>query len=333
MGGDEAPRSIVAGAVAAARRLQVHPVLVGPAACLEREVSRYRGAARLPLSIVDAPEMVGMDEPPATALRRKPGASVRVAASLVASGEADALFSAGNTGATVMAAHAALGMLPGVERPALASAIPTQARPAVLLDLGANAACRPRHLVQFAVMGAVYARLALGIEEPRVGLLSIGQEESKGNDLTREAHRLLKESPLRFVGNIEARDIYSGHGDVIVCDGFTGNIAIKVSEAVVDMVAAYLQGATTRTGRAKTAGATVGTGAGADRFGRLLRRLDAAEYGGAPLLGVGGVCIVGHGRSSPRAVENAVGMAARFAADDVVGRIERDIASMGDFVR
>jgi len=316
----------VAGAVAAVRRLPIHAVLVGPAAVLERELARHRGAAGLPLTIVEAPEAIGMADAPAVALRRKPAASIRVAASIVAAGGAEALFSAGNTGATVLAAHAAFGMLPGVDRPALASTIPTKARPAVLLDLGANAACRPPHLVQFAVMGAVYARLALGVSEPRVGLLSIGEEETKGNDLTREAHRLLKAAPLRFIGNIEARDIYSGCSDVIVCDGFTGNIAIKVSEGVVDMVEAFLRG---DAGRRRPRGAD--SRAIPRAFARLRRRVDASEYGGAPLLGVAGVCIVGHGRSSTKAVSNGIALAARVAGDDLVGRIEQGIRGMGGF--
>ncbi|MFB3854285.1 MAG: phosphate acyltransferase PlsX [Vicinamibacterales bacterium] len=326
MGGDEAPRAVVAGAVRAARRLPVDLVLVGAASAIEREIDRHRDARALRLAVKDAAESVGMEEAPAAALRSKPGASIRVAAAMVASGEASGLFSAGNTGATVMAAHGEIGMLPGVDRPALASAIPTRNTPAVLLDLGANSSCRPRHLVQFAVMGAVYARAALGIERPRVGLLSIGHEEGKGNALTREAYRLLKSGPLSFVGNIEARDIYSGKGDVIVCDGFTGNIAIKVSEAVVDMVEASLL---EEKGRGRSAGAA-GVASGERVFRRLRRRFDWAEYGGAPLLGVAGVCIVGHGRSSARAVENGIAMAARFANDEVVRRIERDIASIGE---
>jgi len=318
---------IVAGAVAAARRWPIHVTLVGPASILEREVARYPDAATLPVAVVDAPDAVQMAEAPGPALRHKPGASIRVAASLVARGEAEALYSAGNTGATVLATHGALGMLRGVDRPALASAIPTKGRPAVLLDLGANAVCRPRHLVQFAAMGVVYARVALGVDRPRVGLLSIGEEETKGNDLTRETHRLLKAAPLQFIGNIEARDVYSGQSDVIVCDGFTGNIAIKVSEGVVDMVASLIR-ADAEVRRRRTAPVSRAV---PRAFGRLRRRLDASEYGGAPLLGIAGVCIVGHGRSSARAVRNAIALAARFARDDVAGRIEREIAAMGDF--
>jgi glycerol-3-phosphate acyltransferase PlsX len=233
------------------------------------------------------------------------------------------MFSAGNTGATVLAAHAAFGMIPGAERPALATTIPTRDRAAVLIDIGANAECRPQHLVQFAAMGTVYARLALGLEHPRVGLLSIGQEETKGNDLTREAHRLLKAGPLRFVGNVEARDLYSGQADVIVCDGFTGNIALKVSEGLAEMVEDLL--------REEVRRSLGGVGSFFSRraFRQFRHRVDYSEVGGAPLMGVGGLCIVGHGRSSAKAVYNGVAMAARFAAYGLVRRVEQEIAATG----
>jgi glycerol-3-phosphate acyltransferase PlsX len=243
-----------------------------------------------------------MAESPSAALRRKPGASIRIAADTVARGEAAALFSAGHTGATVMAAHAAFGMLPGVDRPALAAVIPTPHRPAVLLDVGASVECRPQHLLQFAVMGRVFARVALGIEAPRVGLLSIGEEATKGNELTREAHRLLKASLPSFIGNVEARDVYRGLADVIVCDGFTGNVALKISEGLVDVI----EGMMSR---------------------ELSVLTDYAEHGGAPLLGVNGVAIVGHGRSSAKAVRNAVLMAHRFASGRLIARLEGEIAA------
>ena len=182
-----------------------------------------------------------MHESPAAAFRRKPSSSIRIAVGAVAEGRAGAVVSAGNTGATVMASHAALGLLSGVQRPALATAIPTKTSRAVLLDVGANAECRPAHLLHFAVMGSVYAQSALGIAQPRVGLLSIGEEETKGNELTRDAHRALKDAPVRFIGNVEARDVYSGVADVIVCDGFTGNVALKVSEGLAEMVEALLR--------------------------------------------------------------------------------------------
>jgi glycerol-3-phosphate acyltransferase PlsX len=302
MGGDFAPRLVVDGAIAATRNPDLGVALVGRADLVEAEVARHGDADHTRVRIVDAPDVVTMEESPSAALRRKSGASIRVAADMVATGDAAALFSAGHTGATVMAAHAAFGMLPGVDRPALAATIPRPQRPAILLDVGASVECRPPHLVQFAVMGGVYARVAFGIEAPRVGLLSIGEEATKGNELTREAHRLLKASTLSFIGNVEARDVYSGKADVIVCDGFTGNVALKVSEGLVEVLADFLT----------------------EDF---RRRVDYSEYGGAPLLGVAGVTIVGHGRSSAKAVQNAVALAHRFAAARFIERVEREIAS------
>ena len=302
MGGDFAPRLVVDGALAAVRHADLGVVLVGREEVLGAELARHGALDRSCIRVVHAPDVVTMEETPAAALRRKPGASIKVAADLVACGEAAGVFSAGHTGATVIAAHAAFGMLAGVDRPALAAAIPRPEHPAVLLDVGATIDCRPSHLVQFAVMGAVYARVAFGIGSPRVGLLSIGEEATKGNELTREAHRLLQASPLSFIGNVEARDVYTGKADVIVCDGFTGNVALKVSEGLVEVLADFLS----------------------DEF---RRRVDYSEYGGAPLLGVAGVTIVGHGRSSAKAVQNAVTLAHRFAEQRFVARIEREIAA------
>jgi glycerol-3-phosphate acyltransferase PlsX len=307
MGGDFAPGPIVEGVMAAARALPTSVRLVGPVRALEAEVSKWPDAGARAVTLVDAPDVVGMNEAPTAALRKKPGASIRIAVQQVADGLASAVVSAGSTGATVMAARTGLGLVTGVERPALAALIPTTGRPAVLLDVGANAECRPGHLVQFGVMGAVFAQIALGLERPRVGLLSIGEEESKGNELTREAHQLLKGAPINFIGNVEARDVYAGVADVIVCDGFTGNVALKISESLVDMIETLAHGALTP---------------------ELSRRLDAAEYGGALLLGVKGIVIVGHGRSTATAVENAIGLAHRFSEGRLVERLERGIAAI-----
>jgi glycerol-3-phosphate acyltransferase PlsX len=323
MGGDYAPQTIIDGALAAARQQQIGLLLVGDRAAIERQLGRHRDAARLDIEVVEAADTIAMSESPAAALRRKPHASIRVTSAAVADGRAAALFSAGNTGATVVAAHSAFGMIAGVDRPALATTIPTRERAAVLVDVGANAECRPQHLVQFAAMGTVYARLALGLERPRVALLSIGEEETKGNDLTREAHRLLKSGPLHFMGNLEARDVYSGQADVIVCDGFTGNIALKVSEGLVEMVEDLLRDEI----RSSLGG--IGSFFFRTAFRQFRRRVDYSEYGGAPLLGVAGLCIVGHGRSSAKAVHNAVAMASRFAAHGFVERIEQQIAATG----
>ena len=320
MGGDHAPSAIVDGAVAAARHLDVRIALIGSTPRVRAALDAHGDWQDLSIDIVDAPDVVGMEEAPAAALRRKPGASIRVAATCVAQREAAALVSAGHTGAAVMAAYAAFGTIPGVDRPALATAIPTRGRPAVLLDAGASVECRPQHLLQFAIMGGVYARVALGVVRPRIGLLSIGEEETKGNELTREAHRLLKAAPVNFIGNIEGREIYSGVADVVVCDGFTGNIVLKTSEGLVDAVEALL-GDELR----GTFSSQVGYLLSRRAFRRFRKRVDYSEYGGALLLGVAGLTIACHGRSSAKAVRNAIAMAYRFAANDFIHRIEHDI--------
>jgi glycerol-3-phosphate acyltransferase PlsX len=324
MGGDAGPSVIVAGALVAARHLQVGLLLVGDAPAIEAELARHPVASlfrRIDVRIVHAPDHVAMSESAAHALRRKPRASIKVAAEAVRDGAADALFSAGHTGASVMAAHAAFGLLRGVDRPALATIVPTRRAPAILLDAGATVGCRPPHLVQFAVMGSAYARVALGLEHPRVGLLSVGEEESKGNELTREAHHLLKDAPITFIGNIEGRDVYAGEADVIVCDGFTGNVTLKVSEGLVETIEALLHDEL-----AATFGGRVGYVLSRQAFRRFRRRVDYSEYGGAPLVGLNGLCIVGHGRSSAKAVANAVTMAVRAVREDLLGRLSRDVA-------
>lgn len=322
MGGDFAPRHVIDGALAAARHFDLGVKLVGPGGALEAELADRADVDRASVRVVDAPDVVAMDESPATALRRKPGASIRVAAELVGHGEAAALFSAGHTGATVMAAHAAFGMVPGVDRPALAVTIPTRGRPAILLDVGASVECRPQHLLQFAVMGCVYARLGFGVAAPRLALLSTGEEASKGNELTREAHRLLKAAQAGFIGNVEARDVYSGAADVIVCDGFTGNVVLKISEGLVELIETLLGNELSSTFTMR-----VGSLLARRALRRFRRRVDYSEYGGAPLLGVAGVAIVGHGRSSARAVRNGIAMAYRFAADRFIERVEQEIAA------
>ena len=320
MGGDDAPGSIVGGALVAARHLQAALLLVGERDALERELARHPGSGSLDVQLLDAPERIEMAEPAAAALRRKPGASIRVAAEAVRDGRAAALFSAGHTGASLLAAHAAFGRLPGVDRPALATIIPTSRHRAVLLDSGATVECRPHHLVQFAVLGAAYARIALECPDPRVGLLSVGEEESKGNDLTREAHQLLKQAPIRFVGNIEGRHVYGGDADVIVCDGFTGNVMLKISEGLVETVDRLLQDELS-----STFGTRVGYLLSRQAYRRFRKRLDYSEYGGAPLVGLNGLCIVGHGRSSPKAVRNAVAMAAKFLNENLLDKLAREI--------
>ncbi len=323
MGGDHAPAHPVDGAVAAARHLGIGIDLVGREVAIRAELARHPDAGDLDVRVVDAPDVVEMCESPAKALRRKPRASIRVAAEHVASGQAAALFSAGHTGASVVAAHAAFGMLPGVDRPALAPTVPTRQGAAVLLDAGATVECKPQHLVQFAHMGAVYARVGLGIQTPRIGLLSIGEEETKGNELTRETHQRLKASSLSFVGNVEARGIFSGDADVVVCDGFTGNVALKLSEGLVEMVEDLL-GEELQS----TFSSQVGYLLSRRAFRRFRKRVDYSEFGGAPLLGVAGLCIVGHGRSSVKAVRNAVVMASRMANNQIMDRLRAETVKL-----
>src|SRR3954470_579551 len=221
-----------------------------------------------------------------------------------------------------MAAHAAFRRLPGVDRPALATIIPTRREPAVLLDSGATVECRPQHLVQFAIMGSAYARVAFGCASPRVGLLSVGEEATKGNELTREAHQLLKSAPINFAGNVEGPDVFAGEVDVIVCDGFTGNVTLKISEGLVDTVERLLHDELT-----PTFGTRGGYLLSRQAFRRFRKRVDSSEYGGAPLVGVNGLCVVGHGRSSAKAVRNAVAIAARFVSQGLLEKLARDVAA------
>ena len=320
MGGDHAPAALVAGAVQAARRRGLKVVLTGPADLLRAELETAGGAG-LGIGIVDAPQSVGMDESPLTAHRRKPESSVRVAAALVARGDAQAFFSAGHTGATFLAARAAFGVARGVERPALAVSVPTRAGAAILLDAGANLECEPSHLCQFGVMGAAYARLALGIEHPTVGLLSIGEEAGKGNDLIREAHALLARAPIEFLGNLEAREFFSGRADVIVCDGFTGNISLKVGEGLVELAQEILREETGTELVSQIVGLLTRRA-----FARFRARFDYAERGGAPLLGLDRLAVVGHGRSSAQAVESGIATAAKLADTRVLERMTAALA-------
>ena len=316
MGGDDGPGTIIDGALVAARHLQIGLLLAGDRHVIARELSRHPAAGALDLEILDTPEHVDMAEQASVALRRKPRASIKLACEAVRDGRAAAVFSAGHTGASVMAAITAFGRLSGIERPALATIIPTRQEPAVLLDSGAMVECRPQHLVQFAEMGSAYARLAFGRPAPRVGLLSVGEEEGKGNELTRDAHQLLKSASINFVGNIEGRDVYAGETDVIVCDGFTGNVTLKISEGLVEAIESLLHAELQ-----STFGSQIGYLLSAQAFRRFRKRVDYSEYGGALLLGINGVCIVGHGRSSAKAVRNAVTMAFRAVNEGLLEKL------------
>jgi len=311
MGGDYGPAVIVEGAVAAAREYGASLVLVGDKAAIERELARCR-ASDLALEVRHASQVVGMAEAPSQALRRKRDSSLRVAADLVRDGEAAALVSAGNTGAAMAIAMFVVGVLPGVDRPAIAAVLPNLRGFTVLLDAGANVDPKPKHLVQFAVMGHVYARDILGHANPRVGLLSVGAEEGKGNDLTKEAYDELKDSSLNFVGNVEGRDIYNGRCDVVVTDGFTGNVALKISESLAETLGSMIREELTRDARSR-----LGAALARRAFDRFKRRVDYTEMGGAPLLGINGAAIICHGASPVKAIKNAVRVAGEWATADL----------------
>ncbi len=320
MGGDVGPPVTVEGAVAAAREYGLEVVLVGDTPTLERELARHR-AGGLPITLRHASQVVAMDEPPSQALRRKRDSSLRVAAELVRDGEAAAFVSAGNTGAAMAIAMFTLGVLPGVDRPAIAVVLPNLKARTILLDVGANVDPKPRHLVQYALMGHVYARDILGVATPRVGLLSVGEEEGKGNELVREVFKALEEMPLNFVGNVEGRDLYNGSVDVVVTDGFTGNVALKISESLADMILHLIREELTRTAVAKLGALLV-----RPAVRRFWRRVDYNELGGAPLLGINGACIISHGASPPRAVKNAIRVAAEWVRLDVNAHIRATLA-------
>ena len=322
MGGDHAPERPVAGALAAlgGPELDLQIVLVGD----ERVVSPLLPGDSRDERLVfqHAPDIIGMDEAPATALRSKRDSSILVGIELQKAGEADAFVSAGNTGAVMAAALTTLGRIEGIARPAIMTAFPTQGDPCLVLDVGANAESKPHHLAQFALMGHVYAAEVLGRESPRVGLLSIGEEASKGNDLTIAAHRLLAESGLNFVGNVEGRDVLGGAVDVVVTDGFTGNVLLKFAESFIDFLASEVEREVRSSRRA-----SLGAWLMRPTFRRLERRIDYAEYGGAPLIGVDGIVIICHGGSSVKAFRNAILVARRAVECDLARRIERAIAS------
>ena len=323
MGGDHAPKAEVEGAVRAARGLGVRVVLVGRKPDIEKELSQFGDASALPIEIQHATERITMEDSAAKAVRTKRDSSIRIATRLVREGGAQGVVSAGNTGAVMATAKMVLGMLPGVDRPALASAFPTLVgKPVIVVDVGANVDCNPCMLAQFAVMGEIYSRVIFHTPEPTVGLLSIGEEEHKGNDLTRNATPLLKALPVKFIGNVEGSDIYSGKTDVIVCDGFIGNVALKVSEGLVDMVYTTL-----RESLEKTVTRKLGYVLARSAFKDFKKRVDYSEYGGAPLLGVKGVCIICHGRSNANAIKNAIRVAAKFASGGINEEIETELNS------
>jgi glycerol-3-phosphate acyltransferase PlsX len=325
MGSDSAPHSEVEGAIQAAREYKVAVLLVGKENVLH-PLLREKGGSGLPIEIHNATQVITMDEQPSAALRRKKDSSVRIAADLVRNGSASGLVSAGNTGAVMAISKMVIGVVPGVDRPSLATVLPTLEGHAVLLDVGANIECKPHQLVQFAIMGHLFSKKIVGVASPRVGLLSVGEEESKGNDLTKEVYKALKGIHINFIGNVEGRDIYNGRADVIVCDGFTGNVALKTSEGLVEAVLKLLRNELSRNLQAK-----LGALLSQESFKRLKKRLDYSEYGGAPLIGLRGVCIICHGRSSGYAIKNAIRVAKEFSENQVNAKLESELAQLGSY--
>jgi glycerol-3-phosphate acyltransferase PlsX len=309
---------IVEGALAAREGLAggASIVLVGRQDAILNELGRL-GADPAAFEIVDAKEVVAMGEQPSATLRRKRESSIAVGLRLVKEGRAQGFISAGNTGAVAANALIILGRIRGVERPAIATFVPTRTGGAVLLDVGAGVDPKPAHMVQHAVMGACYATCVLGRPDPRIGLLNIGEEESKGTEVIQEAHRMLRASGLNFIGNVEGRDMFAGSVDVTVCDGFVGNVVLKFTESVVDMVYVVMKEALTADLRAKFGALLL-----KPAFRRLRETFDYAEYGGAPLLGVDGVCTICHGSSSPRAIKNAVLATQRYITYGITSAIK-----------
>ena len=324
MGSDRAPKPEVEGAIQAARRFGIPVTLVGPQEVLRAELARHPFAGSLPISVCHASEVISMEDKAVQAVRAKRDSTMRVGLRLVRNGDAAAFISAGNTGAAMATAKMVLGGLPGVDRPALVAIIPTATGTvSTLLDVGANVDCKAHNLEQFAVMGEIYFRSMFGTSRPRVGLLSIGEEEGKGNEVTREAYQLLKQLSINFVGNVEGRDIYNGKIDVIVADGFVGNVALKTSEGVANLVRTLLK---------ETLDATITRKVGAllsrSAFSDFKKRIDHTEYGGAPLLGVNGACFITHGSSNANAIKNAVRVAADFVERRINGDIQTQLAAL-----
>ncbi len=329
MGGDYAPHEIVRGAIdVAAAHTDVEKIfLVGEQAAIEAELNAAGDWPRDRLELVNATEVVGMDESPATAVRRKKDSSINRAVDLVKSGAAQAVFSAGNTGAAVASTTLKLRMLEGVDRPAIATVVPSPHSPFVLLDAGATPDCTPRMLVQFAAMGSIYAQEVLGIERARVGLMSIGEEDAKGNETTKEAFRLLEKTHLNFIGNVESHDTFEGEVDVVICDGFVGNVVLKTAESAAKAVTTWIKNEVKRRWLYQL-GALIMKGA----FENIRELADPAAYGGAPLLGVNGFCVIGHGSSRAKAARNGIRFAVQSVTHQVTPRLLAEVARVNEAV-
>ena len=325
MGGDFGPKVTVEGAIKASQELDIEILLVGSETRVRREFDRL-DSSNANVTIVNASEEISMSEG-ILSFRKKKKSSIRIGAQLLKEKKADAFVSTGNTAAIVYISNKVLGALKGVERPALSLLVPTLSGPTLLIDVGANVNCQPHHLEQFAVMGRIFMESILGLKEPRIALMSVGEERTKGNDLTREVYALLMESSMNFIGNVEGKDIYSGKADVIVSDGFTGNIALKVSEGVVDTMFNMA-----RTEIMKNLFAKIGFLLMKRNLKKLYKKVDYSEYGGAQLLGINGVCIIGHGRSNVVAVKNAIKMAKDFVKNKVQEKIQAEISPLSEKV-
>lgn len=319
MGGDNAPEAIVEGAVLAARESGTKVILVGDQEILNKQLERF-DTKDLSVFIKHAPEVIDMDEAPSVALRKKRHSSIKIANEIVKNGEAAAVVSAGNTGAALAASTLVLRPLKGVDRPAIATVFPTANGSTVVLDVGANVDCKPMQLLQFGIMGSVYARYILGQQRPRVALLSIGEEDSKGNEITKEAFKLFKRSTLNFIGNVEGKEVFRGVSDVIICDGFTGNVALKISESLVELFGGMLKDLFGTSFKGKLAYSLIKSG-----LQSFKKSMDYSEYGGAPLLGINGICIICHGSSNAKAIKNAIGLAERFSVNKVNHHIQEDV--------
>lgn len=326
MGGDFGPRVTVEGALKASREYKIETLLVGIEDLIKKEYERL-DHSKAKVTIINATEAIGMSEG-IVSFKKKKKSSIRIGAELVKKGEAEAFVSTGNTGAVVYLSKKILGALKGVEKPALSLLVPNLKGLTLLIDVGANVNCRPHHLEQFGVMGHVFMESVLGLKNPRVGLMSIGEEESKGNELTKEAFEKLKASSLNFIGNVEGKDMYSGKADVIVSDGFTGNVALKVSEGAIETFF-YMA----RTELMKNFFSKIGLFLMKRHLKKIFKKIDYSEYGGAQLLGINGVCIIGHGRSTPNAVKNAVGLAKDFVQNKVQEKIQNGIANIPHTIR
>ncbi len=321
LGGDHAPKPEVEGAIRAVKTLGVKVLLVGQGDVVKAELEKHEGYRHLPIEIVHASERITMEDSPAKVARSKKDSSMHVGSRLVAEGIAHGFVTAGNTGACMAIAKMVQGKIKGVDRPAIAGVMPTRiGKPVVVVDVGANVDCDAAMLAQFAVMGEIYSRQVLRCDRPRVGLLSIGEEEHKGNELTKGAMALLKELPIHFIGNIEGNELFAGSADVIVCDGFVGNVALKVSEGVADMITTML-----RESLAATITRKIGYVLSRAAYTDFRKRVDYSEYGGAALLGVKGVCIICHGRSNANAIKNAIRVAADFSSGNINHQIEQTL--------